>query len=129
MEDDEWLHFKAELDSKLPDSMLFMNGVNDFFETYPSVKLNRHSVIHSMKKRIKDIKHLREKIKRKKSAGRNINPQNLFETVTDLAGIRLLLLFQDDFRVIDTSIRARVAGGDWVLHEQPKAYTWDPEAT
>ncbi len=129
MEDPEWLDFQAELDEKLPDTKLFMNGVSDFFETHPSVRLEGDSVIHSMKKRMKDFSHLREKIERKKTDGTDINPQNLFETVTDLAGVRLLLLFQDDFKVIDQSIRDRVGGGDWVLHEQPKAFTWDPEAT
>jgi len=129
VEDSEWLEFKEELDKQLPDTRLFMNGVSDFFETHPSVMLKGNSVIHSMKKRMKDFSHIREKIDRKKLAGRNINPQNLFDSVTDLAGVRLLLLFQDDFSIIDQSIRSRVAGEDWALHEQPKAFTWDPEAT
>ena len=129
MDDHEWADYQAELDEKLPDTKLFMNGVSDFFESHPSVRLEGNSVIHSMKKRIKNLGHLREKIARKKDEGRDINPHNLFETVTDLAGVRLLLLFQEDFGVIDQSIRNRVDGGDWVLHEQPKAFTWDPEAT
>ncbi|UWS81086.1 RelA/SpoT domain-containing protein [Phaeobacter sp. G2] len=129
MDDSEWAAFQEELDNKLPDTKLFMNGVSNFFESHPSVRLEGSSVIHSMKYRMKDLNHLREKVTRKKAEGRDISPHNLFETVTDLAGVRLLLLFQEDFGVIDKSIRDRVGGQDWVLHEKPKAFTWDPEAT
>lgn len=42
--------------------------------------------------------------------------------------MRILHLYQDNFSEIDSVIRQRITDGDWVLHEQPKAYTWDPDA-
>lgn len=129
MTDDEWKIFHDKYYTKKADIKLFMDSVYGFFEGHPSVEVDSQSVIHSLKKRMKDSSHLREKIDRKNFESLKITPENIFDTVTDLAGVRILLLFQSDLSVIDKSIRERVSGGDWVLHEKPKAFTWDPETT
>jgi ppGpp synthetase/RelA/SpoT-type nucleotidyltranferase len=129
MTDDEWAVFGAVLEDKVTDIKIFMNGVEEHFNTHSSVRPGGKPVIHSIKKRVKDISHLREKVSRKNAGGRQINSENLFAEVTDIAGVRLLLLFQNDFSVIDEAVRKRVEGGDWVLKERPKAFTWDPEAS
>jgi len=129
MNDDEWKEYLDVYNNGIADTKLFMDGVYGFFSDHPAVRKKGSSVIHSMKKRLKELDHLRCKIDRKNAHGRGITPNNLFSMVNDLAGVRLLLLFQGDFSVVDQSIRHRVAGGDWVLNERPKAFTWDPEAT
>lgn len=129
MNDDEWQAFLSSYQEQIPDTELFMEGIYRFFENHPSVRANGVRVIHSLKKRLKDTGSLRSKIDRKNAVGRGITPENLFREVTDLSGVRLLLLFQQDFSIIDAAIRTKIDGSDWVLHEKPKAFTWDPEAT
>ncbi|GGH49244.1 (p)ppGpp synthetase [Frigidibacter albus] len=129
MTDEQWLEFLRAYTEGIDDTEIFMDGIHRFFSSHPSVQVNRIRVIHSIKKRLKDRDSLRKKIDRKNEEGRGITPENLFTTVTDLAGVRLLLIFQGDFSVIDAAIRAKVAAGDWALNETPKAFTWDPEAS
>lgn len=129
MDDAAWLKFEAALKSGMPDVEIFMKNVHEYFLSHPSVCVDGKSVIHSMKRRIKDLSHLRDKIDRKSTHQRAITPDNIFEQITDLAGVRILLLFQDDFTIIDRSIRQKVSSEDWFLAEKPKAFTWDPEAT
>lgn len=85
-------------------------------------------VVHSHKSRLKSRDHLAEKILRKRAHGREISADNLFVQFTDLAGVRFLHIFQEQAREIDAVIRAKVASGDWVFSERPKAFTWDPES-
>ncbi|KXV23660.1 (p)ppGpp synthetase [Gluconobacter japonicus] len=129
MDDTSWLKFEVALKNGMPDVEIFMKNVHEYFLSHPSVCVDGKSVIHSMKRRVKDLSHLRDKIDRKSAPDRVITPENIFEQITDLAGVRILLLFQDDFTVIDRSIRQKVSIGDWVLAETPKAFTWDPEAS
>jgi len=118
----------AEFDRIAHDLKIFMNGVVSYIGEHPILLKNNKSVVHSSKFRLKDREHLRQKISRKISQGRNIVSENLFNEITDLAGVRILHLFQDDFRQIDSVIRKKIGDGDWVFVERPKAYTWDPEA-
>lgn len=106
----------------------FMHGVVEFIGEHPDLIKPGAEIVHSYKARIKDREHLREKINRKNKGGREISVENLFTEVTDLAGVRIMHLFQEHFSDIDAVIRKRIAGGDWVLGERAKAYTWDPEA-
>lgn len=129
MDDQEWGKFKEIFINNIADTKIFMNGVEEYFATHPSLFRENRSAIHSTKKRIKDIDHLREKIERKNAEGRNITPENLFHKVTDIAGVRILLLFQGHFSVVDNAIRRKIENGDWVFNELPKAFTWDPEAS
>lgn len=120
--------FLGQFDSLRHELKTFMNGVVEFIGEHPDLKKPGCEIVHSYKSRIKDREHLREKIARKIAGGREITTDNLFSEITDLAGVRIMHLFQEHFADIDAVIRARIDGGDWVLGETAKAYTWDPEA-
>lgn len=107
---------------------IFMDAVVKTVGEHPELTNGDRRIVHSYKSRLKNREHLREKVKRKATDGREISPENLFDEVTDLAGVRILHLFQDDFGAIDSVIRDQIKSGDWVFAEKPKAYTWDPEA-
>ena len=105
----------------------FLAQVRTFFELNPSLHLQPFPVIHSIKSRLKDPSHLRDKLERKAKEGIVIKPETLFKEVTDLAGVRVLHLYQDQFTDIHSEITKKVSNGYWALGEPPKAYTWDPE--
>jgi ppGpp synthetase/RelA/SpoT-type nucleotidyltranferase len=109
------------------DIRIFMEGVVRFIGEHPELNPPCRAVVHSYKSRLKDPTNLRNKIVRKINEDRIITADNLFREITDLAGVRVLHLFQDGFRHIDAVIRKRLADGDWILSERPKVYTWDPE--
>ncbi|SAK76102.1 hypothetical protein AWB80_04427 [Caballeronia pedi] len=106
------------------DLELWRRHIVDFFSLHP--KLNDH--VHSVKSRLKDPDHLKEKITRKWDEKDPITPENLLSKITDLAGVRVLLLHQEKFLPLKTAIDARIDRREWYLVEPPKAYTWDPEA-
>ena len=110
------------------DLRIFMEGVVKTIGEHPRLTSGERRIVHSYKSRLKDVQHLASKIERKRDNGREVNAENLFDEITDLAGVRILHLFQEDFRVIDEVIRSKVVAGDWFFGEPPKAYTWDPEA-
>ena len=107
---------------------IFMNGVCDFIGQHPKLTKPGEEIVHSCKKRLKDRDHLAAKIRRKCANLNEVTRENFFTELTDLAGVRILHLFQEQFGPIDAVIRERVQGGDWCLAERPKAYTWDPES-
>jgi putative GTP pyrophosphokinase len=106
----------------------FLGGVRVYFETEPPFNSETNSVIHSIKNRLKDPAHLKDKLERKWSEQDPITPENFFNRITDLAGIRILHLYHDQFPTIHSKIIERVDQRDWWLVEAPKAYTWDPES-
>lgn len=111
---------------------LFYKTVRSFFEGRSLSK-----VVHSIRHRIKDTDHLLEKIERKneddfqrvpeKRRG-EINKDNFFERVTDIAGVRVLHLHLSQCKTIHGEIMKKVDEQEFVLFEEPKAYTWDPES-
>lgn len=107
---------------------MFIEAVRLFFLKHPKLTSGSCPDVHSVKSRLKDLSHLHDKIKRKIEAGRNIDPTNVFQQITDLAGVRVLHLHQEQFGAIHSAISEHVAAGEWVFHEPPKAYTWDPES-
>lgn len=107
---------------------IFMSGVSQWFASHPKLKCGSLPVIHSVKSRIKDRDHLREKIRRKLDEGFDISVDNFFEKVTDLVGVRVLHLYQEQFSHIHDEINRKVETNDWFLPESAKAYTWDPES-
>lgn len=106
----------------------FLNGVVDYFRLEPSLNKSNNPIIHTIKSRLKNIDHLRDKIERKWDGADPISSDNIFTKVTDLAGVRVLHLYQDQFPLIHNHIMAYVQSEDWFLHEQPLVYSWDPEA-
>lgn len=106
----------------------FKKQVENFFLDWPGFVVNDKSVIHSIKSRRKDSEHLRDKLQRKIKSGRNITIDNFRNEVTDLIGVRILYLYQDQFEIIHNEIMRQIDDRkEWKFMEDPKAYTWDPE--
>ena len=114
----------ARVQSELYDIDLFRGYTAHFFETYPALAQS----VHSVKSRMKDLQHLRSKVHRKSSIEDPITPENIFDRITDIAGIRVFHLYQAQFTQIHRIIHQKVDNQDWIFYEEPKAYTWDPES-
>lgn len=106
----------------------FLNGVVDSFTLEPKLNEYGNPCLHSIKHRLKDEFHLEEKLLRKSSEEEPITHENIFERITDLAGVRVLHLYQDQLPMIHEFIMEMVEKGDWSLNEEPIAYSWDPES-
>jgi putative GTP pyrophosphokinase len=106
----------------------FRRQVADFFLVSRQFTSGTLPLIHSLKSRLKDVDHLRKKIRRKWVDG-PVTPANLFERVTDLAGVRVIHLYSKQFGPIHEAIKAHLDAGYWSLFEDPVAYSWDPEAS
>jgi len=107
---------------------LFRRQVVDYFSLSKRLTTGPLPIVHSVKSRLKDPEHLREKIIRKWKIA-PISHDALFSSITDLAGVRVLHLYSRQFVEIHTAIKDQVDRGNWSLHESPVAYSWDPEAT
>lgn len=103
----------------------FMKRMVNFFQDNPSLHEENLPVVHSVKYRMKSEGHLKDKLERKASNGRTITPENFFDEITDLAGIRVLHLYSEQICFVHEAIMNEVKNGDLVLYENPKAYTWD----
>jgi ppGpp synthetase/RelA/SpoT-type nucleotidyltranferase len=106
---------------------IFLNNVESVFREEPGLK-TQPPAIHSLKTRVKEPSHIEEKIVRKQQSGREITCENVFSEITDIVGIRVIHLHLAQFPLIHQCIRKQVDSGDWVLFEDPRAYTWDPES-
>ena len=90
--------------------------------------------IHSIKYRLKDPEHLRDKLGRKiLKAKKNketfdINTDNFFEKVNDLAGIRILHLYTAQIEILHPNILKEIKEKGYQLIEKPFARTWDNES-
>ena len=115
-------------EDKLFEFEQFLPSVLTFFEKHPVLNKKPFPIIHSIKSRLKDPEHLKDKLERKEKNGKIIDTKNLFNEISDLIGIRVLHLYQDQFIQINQAINEKIGNGDWVLAEEPKAFTWDPES-
>lgn len=106
----------------------FLAAILVFFQKHPHLNRKPFPIIHSIKSRLKDTNHLRDKLNRKFEKGTVINKENIFSEITDLIGVRVLHLYQDQFLFIHKAINEKIDSGDWAFVEKPKAYTWDPES-
>lgn len=106
---------------------MFRQNVAYFFDKHPRLNSNP-PIIHSVKSRLKDSQHIRNKIIRKYDPKDPITQDNVFERITDIAGVRVLHLYQEQFTQIHKAITEQLSSRDWALFEPPKAYTWDPES-
>ena len=90
-------------------------------------------LIHSIKNRLKDPDHLRDKLARKlldcKEKGKRfaVTPQNLRTQITDLAGCRILHLHTRQMDKLHSTLLQLIQEAQWVLVEPPFAYVWDEE--
>ncbi|CAD0364720.1 RelA/SpoT domain-containing protein [Xanthomonas hortorum] len=103
---------------------LFANTVLQFFVSHPTLSTD----VHSVKLRVKGRDNLLGKLKRKKDLGVTVSGENIFELITDLAGVRVFHIHAAQFKPIHDAIMTQVKSGDWVLGEDPKVFSWDPEA-
>jgi ppGpp synthetase/RelA/SpoT-type nucleotidyltranferase len=89
--------------------------------------------VHSLKFRVKDPDHLRGKLIRKlveaKSSGADydISPENLYQRINDLAGIRILHLHTTQVGEIHKSLLGIFDEQHYKLVEEPTANCWDEE--
>lgn len=119
----------AAYEERRHELSIFMKGIEGWFASHPRLTGGSTPTLHSVKSRLKDSGHLKDKIVRKEADGDPITAENLFARVTDLAGVRVLHLYQEQSRAIHAAIIDKVENlRDWVFNEPPKAYTWDPEA-
>jgi putative GTP pyrophosphokinase len=107
---------------------LFRRQVADYFSVTRRFTSGQLPLVHSVKSRLKDLDHLRDKIVRKWPDG-PISTDSLFSRVTDLAGVRVIHLYSQQFAEIHAAIGEHIQHGYWSLHEPPVANSWDPEAT
>lgn len=111
--------------SKRNDFDVFASGIRQWFLGHEDLKSAQS--VHSVKYRLKDPDHLREKLVRK-FASDHLTDDEFFVRLTDLAGVRVLHLHQAQFIDINRAVQSKVQSNDWALAEAPRAFTWDPES-
>jgi len=90
-----------------------------------SAQLREH--IHSMKWRVKDPAHLKDKLLRKLEAQKikkkslDIKNETLFTKVNDLAGLRILHLYTQQMQYINPLLKNSIAEAKFKLVEGPIA--------
>lgn len=89
--------------------------------------------VHSLKWRVKDYDHLKDKLERKAIEAKaenkdfEITTSNLFEKINDLAGCRILHLYTKQFGTIHECLTRIFEEYKYELIEGPVARTWDDE--
>lgn len=120
----------AKFEVMRPTIELFQEQLLPALSKAPSLEPH----IHSIKSRIKDSGHLRDKLERKRLAALaaeepfSITPENLLISVNDLVGVRLLHLYTRQIEVIDPALRAIFEEQGYEVLEGPFARTWDDES-
>lgn len=115
------------IDKNLHYFEIFQEGVVARFKKDPVLN-GSPPILHSIKARIKNREHIGARIRRKSTSDNPITVDNVFERITDISGVRILHLYQQDFPRFHDCVMDQVGRDDWVLDEPPKAYTWDPES-
>lgn len=106
----------------------FCRSVKVFFEENRILNSSSPPCIHSLKHRIKSRNSLEDKLNRKWDNGNRVTVENFNKSITDIGGVRVLHLYNDQFPLIHTEIMRRINDHrEWSLFEQPKAYIWDKE--
>lgn len=89
--------------------------------------------IHTIKARTKDPTHLHDKLTRKISKCTSegtpfiVTPDNLFEIINDLAGVRPLHLHTSQFEQINSILVEQIQEEGYKILEGPEARVWDIE--
>lgn len=106
---------------------VFVKNLSEALQLRPSLK----PFIHSVKYRIKDPSHLRQKLLRKVESGEykypDVDESNLFERIHDLAGIRVIHLHSSQMGGIHSAINEVIDEQKLELVEPPTANCWDIE--
>ena len=84
-------------------------------------------LIHFIKYRVKEIQSLENKLERLfiDDESDPINEENLFERVTDLAGVRIIHLHADQIEELHPRILRILKEQEYKLIGEPIAYCWD----
>ncbi len=107
---------------------IFSQQVKIFFSENEKLNALPLPAVHSIKSRVKEISHLEDKLNRKWDDGEEITIDNFFEKITDIGGVRVLHIYQEQFILLHNEIMNNVNKyKEWELFEQPKAYIWDKE--
>lgn len=118
-----------ELEQIAEDFERKRNGYLNTVKKYAEV-LQKCLGVHSLSYRVKDTKHLIEKIIRKNSkylkAGNVLSLNNYEQEITDLMGIRILLLFKEDWLDVHNYLMEMYKT---VLLEAPFAYVREGDDT
>jgi putative GTP pyrophosphokinase len=91
-------------------------------------------LIHSIRSRMKDPEHLRDKLHRKirkckqEKVRFDFTPENLLVKINDLVGVRVLHLYTRQIRQIDAALREIFSENQYEVIEGPCARTWDDES-
>lgn len=108
----------------------FARSLQNLVTDHPLLKAH----VHSIRARVKDPDHLRDKLKRKSlfaEKGKKrvkITKSNLFGTINDLTGIRIIHLHTRQFQQIDTALKQILGDERIKIIEGPIARTWDDES-
>lgn len=90
--------------------------------------------IHSIKWRVKDAEHLRQKLAQKFKEAKKSNEQftvkkdNLFHKINDLVGVRILHLHTRQMEEIDSALKRLFSEQRYHILKGPIAKTWDDES-
>lgn len=90
-------------------------------------------LVHSIRSRMKEANHLKKKILRKCAEARkekkkfDVTKDNLLSKINDLAGIRILHLYTDQFEFINKHLLEIFEEHFITIIEGPTARTWDIE--
>lgn len=106
----------------IEDFKKYENEHNDIASKYVD-ELRGCQYVHSLNYRVKDCEHLAEKIIRKSAKlnekGIILNADNYREHITDLIGIRIILMFKEDWTQVHEFIMEKYESQ---LYEKPFAY-------
>jgi putative GTP pyrophosphokinase len=89
--------------------------------------------VHSVKSRMKDPTHLKDKLIRELREAQeshtefNITKSNLFTEITDLGGYRILHLYTRQMEKINAALISVFEEAQFTVIEGPKANVWDQE--
>lgn len=99
--------------------------------------LNNHpllkDLVHSTKYRSKDVSHFKLKLIRKYlSCKENVIPfdidkKNVYDKITDLAGVRILHINRNQIIQIDKALKEIFKKESYSILEGPSAHTWDAD--
>jgi ppGpp synthetase/RelA/SpoT-type nucleotidyltranferase len=91
------------------------------------------SHVHSLRWRVKDPSHLKDKLLRKLKKAKegtkkfDVTKSNLYEKINDLAGLRILHLHASQIVDIDRELKDLFREYHYEIVEGPTARTWDDE--
>lgn len=120
----------SEFKNEMSSINTFLNAFKDALEKSRDLS----PLIHSLRFRIKDPDSLADKLRRNflkckdQNAPFDINEENLFEKINDLAGARILHLHTEQIVEIDSYLKNLFENEDFNLKEGPIAKVWDMES-